>query len=498
MENLQSRQHYIAGRWQEGAGDIFYSYNPANGAIVWEGCHATEPEVKRAVEAASAALPSWSALSLDERFQYLLRFAKRVEANRLELARLIAKETGKPLWESQTEVTAVVNKVNLSFQAYQERNAEKITPQAETNACLRYKPQGILAVLGAFNFPAHLSNGHIVPALLAGNTVVFKPSELAPAVSQWILECWHAIGLPAGVLNGIQGGGKIGSMLLSMPIHGVCFTGSYQTGKKIHQQLSDRPDIILALEMGGNNPLIIDEVENKEAALYGAVLSTIISAGQRCTCARRIFLPQNSWGDRFLTDFLETLQATKIGAFEENPEPFIGPIIGEAQAKAYLGKQALLIAQGGKPLLTMHHLMQGTGFLTPGLIDMTTVENTLDEEFFAPLIQVYRYKTFEDALTKANDTRYGLVAGLFSDSQSRYTHFYHAMRAGLINWNRPTTGASSSLPFGGVGLSGNNRPSGYFAADYCVYPIASLEQPFLTKPSDRLPGIHLSNMKHPN
>lgn len=492
MKNLQSKRHYIQGQWQRGAGAAFYSYNPADNAVVWEGCEATETEVTAAVEAASTSLRAWSSLELSERFQFLLNFAKQVGTHREALATLIALETGKPRWEALTEVNAIVSKVPLSFQAYQERNAEKITPQPDANTCLRYKPQGVLAVLGAFNFPAHLSNGHIVPALLAGNTVVFKPSELAPAVSQFILQCWHDSGLPPGVLNAVQGGGNVGKTLLSMPIQGVCFTGSYATGQRIHESFGSRPEVMLALEMGGNNPLIIDEVRDIKAAVYNTLLSTMITAGQRCTCARRLFVPKKAWGDAFLSEFLEALKLLKIGNFREDPEPFMGPVIGYLQATMHLEKQETLMQQGGKPLLKMHCLKEGTGFLSPGVMDMTMVADPLDEEIFAPFVQVYRYEHFEDALILANRTRYGLVAALFSDCLDKYTQFYHSVSAGLINWNRPTTGASSVLPFGGVGRSGNHRPSGYFAADYCAYPIAGLELPLMVAPASCLPGIDLS------
>ena len=491
LQNDNNANHYYGGHWTQGQGEIFVSKNPADGSIVWQGHSATTTEVALACEAAHLALPYWSSLDFETRADYMQHFAKEVETRRQELSYLIALETGKPLWEASTEVNAVIGKINLSIQAYQERNAEKQTSTAEANACLRYKPHGVVAVLGAFNFPAHLSNGHIVPALLAGNTVVYKPSELAPAVAQFIIQCWHESGLPKGVINCIQGKADCGKSLLSADIQGVYFTGSYRTGKQIHQHFGERPEVILALEMGGVNPLVIDEVKNIDAAVYHSLLSTMITAGQRCSCARRLYIPNNQFGERFLTHFVNSCKQLKVGRFTEQPEPFMGPVINSDHAKAHLKAQQELIEIGGKSLLTMSLLAENTGFLSPGIIDMTQIPKVPDEEIFAPFVQVFRYDDFDEALSLANQTRYGLVAGLLSDSLAHYQHFYKTIRAGLINWNRPTTGAVSSLPFGGIGCSGNHRPSAYFAADYCSYPIASLEQPQLTTPAQLLPGIVL-------
>jgi succinylglutamic semialdehyde dehydrogenase len=484
-------QHYLNGKWQQSTGELFSSTNPFNNALIWQGNTATPKEIAIASDAAHKALSNWATLDSTSRSNYLQKFADIVEKNRQTLTELISLETGKPLWESATEVTAVIGKVKLSLQAYQERTSEKQTVTPEATACLRFKPHGVVAVLGAFNFPAHLSNGHIVPALLAGNTVIYKPSELTPAVAAFIMQCWHDSGIPAGVINCVQGTARTGELLLSSDIQGVYFTGSYKTGKRINQHFSDRPDIILALEMGGNNPLVVDDIEDIDAAVYQTILSTLMTAGQRCTCARRVLIRDNSQGDLFLNKLIKAYKKIQVGAFTEQPEPFMGPVISHQHATAHLHAQQQLIEAGGNPLLAMTLLRENSGLLSPGIIDMTNANSNTDEEIFAPFIQIYRYRQFDEALTMANKTRYGLCAGLLSDSAAQYKQFYQTIRAGLINWNRPTTGAAGSLPFGGVGLSGNHRPSAYFAADYCAYPIASMEQPILNKPSQLLPGIDL-------
>ncbi len=490
MHENNAEAHYINGQWTLGTGEALLSINPVDNSIIWHGTCATNTAISDACLAARTALPTWANLSLTTRANHLHAFAKHIEQRREALTALIALETGKPRWEADTETHAVIAKIGLSIQAYQERTAEKVTTDANAVAtCLRYKPHGVIAVLGPFNFPAHLSNGHIVPALLAGNTVVYKPSELTPAVAAFVVQCWHDSGLPKGVLNLIQGDARVAKRLLDEDIQGICFTGSYRTGLAINQQMSNRPEIILALEMGGNNPLVIDRVQNLPAAVYQTLLSSFITAGQRCTAARRIMIPNTAHGDDFLNQLEHACKRFHIGAPNETPEPFMGPVISHAHALQHLDAQQALQALGGKSLLTMTLLKENVSFLSPGIIDMTSVQTPPDEEIFAPFIQVYRYDDFDQALTLANQTRYGLAAGLFSDNPTVYAQFYQTIRAGLIYWNRATTGASSQLPFGGIGQSGNHRPSAYFAADYCAYPIASLEQPQLSLPDVRLPGI---------
>lgn len=488
---IKSKGHYINGQWLKGTGTTLESTNPAYRRLIWQGNNASQQEISMAATAAHQALISWSQTPFEQRAKTIQEFAKQIEKNRAQLAQLISLETGKPLWESQTEVTAVIGKINLSIQAYQERTWPKQTVTAEANACLRFKPHGVVVVLGAFNFPAHLSNGHIVPALLAGNTILYKPSEHTPAVAELVMQCWHDSGLPAGAINCLQGDATCGKILLSQDIQGVYFTGSYPTGLRIHQQFNNRPEIILALEMGGNNPLVIDEVNDLSAAVYNTILSTLITSGQRCTCARRVIIPNTHKGDEFLKQFIDSCKTIKIGPFDQQPEPFMGPVISHDQALKSLHAQKSLLELGGESLLRMVLIAEHTGLVSPGIIDMTRVKTPPDEEIFSPLVQIYRYESFDHAIELANQTRYGLSAGLLSDDEKKYQQFYHSIHAGLINWNRPTTGAASSLPFGGVGLSGNHRPSAYFAADYCSYPIASMEQPHLTTPAQLLPGIIL-------
>ena len=484
---------YIAGAWQNGLGDVVESLNPVTQQVVWTGNSANAEQVSEAVKAARQAFPAWAKRTFEERLTVLEAFAASLKSHADELAHCIGEETGKPLWESATEVTSMINKVGISVQSYRERTGEKSTPLGDATAVLRHKPHGVVAVFGPYNFPGHLPNGHIVPALLAGNCVVFKPSELTPKVAQLTVKCWVEAGLPAGVLNLLQGARKTGVALAAHAgIDGLFFTGSSSTGNSLHQQFAGRPDKILALEMGGNNPLVVDQVADLEAAVYTIIQSAFISAGQRCTCARRLLVPEGAWGDSLLVRLVEVSKSIEVGAFDQQPAPFMGSVISLSAARDLMSAQTLLIDSGAKVLLRMTQPTHTSALLTPGIIDVTEVSERSDEELFGPLLQVIRYADFDAAIAEANNTAFGLAAGLLSDSEARYQRFWLESRAGIVNWNKQLTGAASSAPFGGIGASGNHRASAYYAADYCAYPVASLETATLALPAALTPGVHLS------
>ncbi|VXC58894.1 succinylglutamic semialdehyde dehydrogenase [Pseudomonas sp. 8Z] len=484
--------HYIAGQWLAGLGEPLQSLDPVSQVLVWEGRGADAAQIDAAVTAARQAFPAWAGQSLEARIAVLERFAVHLRDHAEQLAQVIGEETGKPLWEAATEVTSMVGKVAISIQSYRERSGEKRGQVVDASSVLRHKPHGVVAVFGPYNFPGHLPNGHIVPALLAGNCVLFKPSELTPKVAELTVKCWIEAGLPAGVLNLLQGGRETGVALAAHPaIDGLFFTGSSRTGNLLHTQFAGRPEKILALEMGGNNPLIVDQVADVDAALYTIIQSAFISAGQRCTCARRLLLPQGAWGDALLARLVEVVGRIKVGRYDAQPAPFMGSVISLQAARQLLQTQDELLARGATALLAMTQPQANAALLTPGILDVTAVSARPDEEFFGPLLQVLRYDSFESAIAEANATAYGLAAGLLSDSRAHYEQFWLHSRAGIVNWNKPLTGAASSAPFGGVGASGNHRASAYYAADYCAYPVASLESERLALPANLAPGVTL-------
>jgi len=482
---------FIAGVWQAGQGEAFESLNPVSQAVIWQGQGATADQVEAAVQAARQAFPAWGRRPLEERIAVLERFAACLKDKADLLARAIGEETGKPLWEAATEVTSMVNKVAISVQSYRERTGEKSGPLADATAVLRHKPHGVVAVFGPYNFPGHLPNGHIVPALLAGNCVLFKPSELTPLVAELTVKCWIEAGLPAGVLNLLQGARETGVALAGNPgIDGLFFTGSSRTGNLLHSQFAGRPDKILALEMGGNNPLIVAEVSDIDAAVHDIIQSAFISSGQRCTCARRLYLPATAQGDAILARLVEVSAAIEVGLHDAQPQPFMGSMISEKAALGMLAVQQQLLELGAVALLPMRQLTPGTGLVTPAILECSALSQALpDEEHFGPLLKVFRYTDFDAAIRAGNDTSFGLSAGLLADDEALYQRFLRRIRAGIVNWNRPITGASSAAPFGGIGGSGNHRASAYYAADYCAYPVASVELARSELPAQLSPGL---------
>ncbi|MDH3692536.1 MAG: succinylglutamate-semialdehyde dehydrogenase [Gammaproteobacteria bacterium] len=484
--------HFINGHWVEGDGSPLESTNPATNEVIWNGRAASEIQVDAAVNAARQASPAWSGLSLDQRINVLREFGRQLEQSKTNLAEVIAQETGKPLWECNTEVAAMTGKIEISISAYGDRTGVRESEASGVRSVIRHKPHGVVAVYGPFNFPGHLPNGHIVPALLAGNTVVFKPSELTPLVAQQTLARWQASGLPPGVLNLVQGERNVGAALSKhTDIDGLFFTGSPGTGRTLHKQFAGQPSKILALELGGNNPLIVHGVSDLRAAAYNTIQSAYLSAGQRCTCARRLIVPRGADGDDFVECLRQMIPNIRIGPYTDKPEPFMGSVISNDAAEGLLKTQHNFATQGGTSLVEMRRVVADKPFLTPGLMDVTEVANRPDVEAFGPFLQLVRTHDFNTAIDQANDTAYGLSAGLFSDSAELFDRFYARARAGIVNWNRPLTGASSGAPFGGIGGSGNHRPSAYYAADYCAYPVAMLQAQRLSVPDNPTPGISL-------
>lgn len=480
---------YINGLWKEGGGEAFASLNPATGAELWRGRAADARQVLDAVEAARRAFEDWSARPYDVRKAIVQRFKEGIDAAREELALLIAQETGKALWDARSETAATVAKLTYADEAYHERTGVKSRETQVGRAVVAHRPHGVFAVYGPYNFPAHLPNGHIMPALLAGNTLVFKPSEHTPRVAEWMVAQWEKAGLPAGVLNLVQGERETGMALAKTGIDGVLFTGSSATGKALHAQFAGRPEILLALEMGGNNPLVMHRVGDMRAAVHETLLSAFTGSGQRCTCARRLIVIESEQAAEYIAALVAAAGQLRVGAYDENPEPFMGPLISLKETNRLIEAQNDLILRGGNPLLKMKQLRDNLPFLSPGIIDVTGIPDLPDEEYFGPLLQLYRVNTVEEAALEANRTKFGLSAAVLTDDRAVFQELSGKIRAGLINWNRQTTGASGAGPFGGIGISGNHRPAGYYSADYCSYPVASVQVDAISLPEKLPPGM---------
>jgi succinylglutamic semialdehyde dehydrogenase len=444
------------------------STDPCTGEAIWTG---PVGGAAAAVARARAAAPGWARRPLAERIAIVRAFKAAVEADADAFAQMIARETGKSLWETRTEVASVAAKVEISITAQTERAGEKAAEAAGVRQMLRHKPHGVLAVLGPYNFPAHLPNGHIVPALLAGNVIVFKPSEQTPAVADFMAGLWTKAGLPEGVLNLVHGVGDVGREVAGAAIDGLLFTGSAHVGAALARQFADTPHRILALEMGGNNPLVAWDVPDIGAAAATVVQSAFLSAGQRCTNARRLILKDGD--DRLVEAVLALADRLIVGSPFDEPQPFMGPVISNAAADGLERGWAGLVAVGGRVLRPLVRARADRPFLSPAVIDMTGHAPS-DDELFGPVLQIVRVPDWDAAIAAANATRFGLAAGLIGGDAALFDRFWAESRAGIVNWNRPTNGASSAAPFGGIGASGNHRPSAYYAADYCAFPVATL------------------------
>lgn len=456
------------------------SFEPATGSELWRG---KVGDVEDVVARARRAWPVWASQPLSTRIELLRRFANEVRRESENLATMIARETGKPLWEARSEVDGVIDKVEVSVRAYADRTPQrKLDSALNGTAAVRHKPHGVLAVISPWNMPALLPTGQIVPALIAGNVVVFKPSEKAPATGDMLARCFHRAGISAAVIQVLFGGPEQGQALVAHDgIDGVLFTGSAHAGIAINRKLASSPDKLVALELGGNNPLVVWDTPKLSDAAAIVVQSAFTSAGQRCSSARRLIVKSTLY-DAVISEVRKLTDRLIVGAPFDTPSPFMGPVIDNAAADGLTESFVYLLSNGGRAIKHMTRLRDDLPFVSPAIIDVTKIEDRPDVELFGPLLQVVSVGDFDEAIAEANNTRFGLTASLIGGTPQEYNRFWANVRAGVVNWNRPTIGEAAAAPFGGIGLSGNNRPGAYYAADACAYPVASseMEQPRAT------------------
>ncbi len=460
--------------------EVFYSLN----------------HIDMSVESAEKAFLPWARLTIDERKNYLLKLKKNFESHKQEMGEAIARDTGKPLWESLQEAGNLANKIDITINFSSLLINEEVITAAipQVDGVIRYKPRGVMAVLGPFNFPAHLPNGHIIPALLAGNTVVFKPSEQTPAVGQLYAQIFQKTEFPAGVFNMVQGLGESGRRLaLHEKVDGVLFTGSYEVGLKIKQETINHYWKILALEMGGKNATVIwDDVDMKKV-VYESLVGAFMSSGQRCACTSRIIV-HDKIADEFTEKFYQAAKRIKIGHWSE--DVFMGALINESAVEKYLRFQEIANRENCESLMRgkVLELKHKGHYVTPSIHlvkDYNPKSVYQKSEIFGPNVAIYRSSDFDKALQIVNGSGYGLVMALFTQQKDLYQRALLEAKVGLLNWNRTTNGASSRLPFGGMGKSGNDRPSAHFAIQYCTVPVASLEDPTGYDAAKALPGMNL-------
>lgn len=492
----------IGGEWvgptgAGGRGSALESRNPARpDAVVWSG-RSDVARVDAAVRAARAALPAWSRWGKDGRFAVLRRFAELCKARAPAMAEIICDETGKVMWEARGEAGALASKVDITLDLSPIGGLKRVDGfefemGGQKIGRAWFRPHGVMAVVGPFNFPAHLPNGHIVPALAMGNTVVFKPSDKAPGVGQMLVEllaeALEKEGAPnggKGVVNLVQGAADVAAALTGHEgIDGVLFTGSWSVGRKILEANLDRPSRIVALEMGGNNAAIVMEDADLRQAAIEIVRCAYNTTGQRCTCTRRV-IAHARIADRLVAVMEKAAKALTFGDPRSKGHVFAGPMISAAARKAVLDFQAAAVKGGAEPIVEAAPMeVRGGGwFMSPGLMRVgkytpgdgpASKSPGCDQEVFGPLLRVSEARDLDEAIEQANATRYGLAASIFTKDQASAERFMFEVRAGCLNINAGTAGASSKLPFGGVGLSGNHRPAGSFSLDYCAYPVAGM------------------------
>jgi len=466
------------------------SINPATEQVIWSGNMSNDSEITEAIKLAKNSQMIWDDLGLENRKEIISKFAQLIKENADEAARIISEENGKPLWEARTEVNSLINKVQAVFDAYDERANSRSKEVNGRLSVTRFRPHGVMAVLGPFNFPMSMPNSHIMPALLAGNAVIFKPSERVPRSAEYYVDLWLKAGVPVDVLQIVHGDKDVGDYLISQSgVNGVLFIGSRQAGVEIKRKFVESSDKICALEMGGNSPLIIWDYTDVRVAIHIAIQSGYLSSGQRCSSARRVIVNREI-SDEFVPLLKNAINNIVIGKqFDTDPVPFMGPLIDKTAVKHFLADYDGLLAKGGKVIVPAEPIPSlGANFVKPGLVDVTgiTVE---DKEIFGPLLQLTLVDSLEQAITEANATQFGLAAGIVSKSKDVFDLFFKGTKAGIINWNQPLTGATTAAPFGGAKASGNYRPAGYLSVDYCSYACASIEDSNPAVPAKLSPGL---------
>jgi succinylglutamic semialdehyde dehydrogenase len=472
----------IAGKWAdppapEGA---IEDRSPADLSLLLGRYPFSTAQVDRAVAAAREAFTGRPAVQLVRNIGAVLK--KHEE----ELARTIALDVGKPLWEARTEAQACSAKAAITADEGMKLVTDFPAP-GQAGAECRFRPLGVLAVLGPFNFPVHLPNGHILPALACGNAVVFKPSEVAPHAAELYGRCLQEAGVPPGLFNLVQGGPPVGAALSAHPgVNGVLFTGSWNVGQAIERACQGQTKL-LALEMGGKNAAIVLADADFDKAIYDVLFSAFVSAGQRCTAASRAIVVGDA--RRFALRIAQLARELTIG-HPLDDGVFMGPLASPAALEKF---------EKGMPAdvecLLASRRLQPRGlsgcYVSPSV---HFVQNRRGrpyerEELFGPDLAVYPAASEEEAIEIANATEYGLAASVHTASAETFDRCQRALECGVVNWNAPTVGASGRLPFGGLKRSGNHRPAALWSTLYCAAPVAVMRGEAALDRTKLAPGV---------
>jgi succinylglutamic semialdehyde dehydrogenase len=473
---------YIDGGWRpvEETSASFDTENPHSGDKVLRVHPAEREQVEQAVQAAHRAWPAWRALGLEGRKEALLRLKGELTRRREDIALAISSEMGKLYSEGLAEADACAGKIDITLGEAAERVAD-VHPPGLTGGFWTYRPHGVMAVIGPYNFPIHLANGHIIAALMTGNTVVFKPSSITPWVGQVYTEALHDAGFPAGVFNLLPMTRAAGDALVTHQlVRGILFTGSWSVGLHFKKLTLEDPHKILALEMGGKNSVIVADDAHFEQTVSEILTGAYLTTGQRCTgTARVIATPRH---------YQRLEEALAVGAERiQSGDPFgegvfMGPLASRGAFRTF--SRDLEIAEspdsGLSPLVGFKQAggVCGVGACLHRVDRYDPHHPYLREEVFGPALTIERVDDLDSAFARAQETDYGLAFSIFTESEATFRRALEDVPSGIVNWNRATNGASGRLPFGGTGKSGNHRPAALFAPEYCAYPVASLSKPF--------------------
>lgn len=491
---IEARGDYLGGQFVQTRGEaadgVIERVSPCCGDELIARHVLRESAVDEAVAHARAAFPEWSLRPLDERKHAMLSLKRALAARARELADVITHEVGKPRWEAESEVQAALAKIDVTLDDGLALVAEREVGGPSQRYAFR--PHGVAAVLGPFNFPLHLVHGHVVPALVTGNTVVVKPSELSPTVGQLYAECCEAAGLPPGVFNLVQGGAASGARLAAHPdVDAVLLTGSYAVGQAVKRATLEQPHKLLALELGGRNPAIVLADADLDKAAHDVMWGAFVTTGQRCS-GTAVALVERGTFAAFEHKLREKIGGIRVGD-PRVEQVFMGPLISEPARARYFAA----LAQAERDGVIALHATQPVEGVPDGAYVRPSVHQVLTpraiayetEELFGPDLALEIVDDLDHAIARANASPYGLSTSVFSARESAFAYAFARLRYGCVNWNAPTCGASSRLPFGGTRKSGNHRPAALFSTLCATYPIASLRGAPELDPSKLSPGF---------
>ena len=465
---------YVNGRWMDSSsGKSVPNINPANiNDTIGPAELASREEARLAVEAAYNAFRDWKRTPAPARGQIISRAARLMEERKEELAAAITREEGKTLAEARGELTRAINVVEFCAGESRRMVGETIPSELPANFAYTVKePHGVVACITPWNFPVAIPAWKIAPALVAGNTVVFKPATLTPSSAVLLTEIFNDAGLPPGVLNLVLGsGGEAGDEIVNHPaVRAISFTGSTETGLKLYAQVAPR-GVRLQAEMGGKNPVVVLDDCDMELAVESTAQGAFGSTGQRCTATSRVIVIDKV-ADEFVERIVERARSFQLGAGDD-PDTDIGPSVDEGQFNTVL-KYIDIGREDGAELLCGGKRAEGDGFengwfVEPTIFDRVTPDMRIArEEIFGPVLSVLRVKDFDEAMMIANDSEYGLSSSVFTNDTNLVYRFVDEIETGMTHINSPTTGGEAHVPFGGVKSTGlGAREQGSTSLDF--------------------------------